>query len=481
MRLTKSTKNSEQSKVAEGATNSTNPFRVFTKGATKPEPNAQDQRITDTNATIDLLNSSKADLPGRVSFSKNDVYEIDYSDIENDTDTSRSVEQAENFRKKNVRFEDEFFKDPSQDDGIGEDMQIEPSFGAYAENDIATNHSQENRENEIPRRRDGGIDDLPRPEKYCCSLKCNSLLCKTDEHSAPASQTNNIDHSEKIIEDYKREIENINRRHELELKWSGNTSHDNPDPLPKYFNSKSMSTSNLDMFSENMSSEQKPKKANGTPYTKANNAENEKRPIAKQPWSITNHEIEKRPSISSGKTESEDSATRGSSSTVIDNYLKATNQKIPPKAAVETAKPKLSKKLAPPVVNPGRKIKSAQLSNFQPTLSRLSKAKSVSCLQGTDSKLKEFHIDKVESWMSTHEDTFSDTGLAQYKKTKMGSSGNLSYKKAWRETPTSKTDDEGNFSLDDQIDSNSYEDSTYGEMGNVAKQIDQLNTNGKYI
>lgn len=425
------------------------------------------------------------------------MYEIDYSDFENDTDTSRSLEQTENFRKKNVRFEDEFFNHLCPDDGIDNSVHtIEPSdaftFTETSKNDVADNPDSDKMIRQIDE-----PSTIPNPspptEKYCCSLKCNSL-CKKDPNSVLKYDSHPIDHSERIIEEYKREIENINRRHELELKWSGNTRQETPEPLPEYFNSKQIrsKSGNVDQSPTStikaQSNDIKSANDSADPAKIPNFVEIEKRGAAsKVSWNP-----EKRLSISSGKTESDDSITRGSSSTVIDNYLKVANQTKTPTKSTGAIKAKPLKKSLPAAttqtmastVNTGRKIKSAQLTHLRTPLNqRMSKAKSVSSLQSSESKLDEFHLDKVESWMSTHEDTFSDTGLTQYRKVKLGSTGNLSYKKAWRETPTSKTDDEGNFSLDDQIDSNSYDDSTFGEIRHVNNQMEELrkvsNTFGK--
>lgn len=451
---------------------------------------AKQTPATDSNSILNL-NPSKADLPGRVSFSKNDVYEIDYSDLENEIDTSRSLEQTEHFRKKNVRFEDEFFNHLCPDDGVENSLKmIEQSeaftFGATSKDD-GINNPDSDKMIESSDEPSTAPYPLPQAEKYCCSLKCNSL-CQKDSNTLPKYDPDPIDHSERIIAEYKREIENINRRHELELKWSGNTLHETPELLPNYFNSKSngVKSGNVErpLKTASIKTQTVDAKPTNTPPGSAkapNFVEIEQRAsTSKLSWNPDN--MEKRLSISSGKTESDDSITRGSSSTVIDNYLKVANQKSTTKLTGPIKAKPLKKSIplsatltATSTVNTGRKIKSAQLTNLRTPLNqRMSKAKSVSSLQSSESKLDEFHLDRVESWMSTHEDTFSDTGLTPYRKVKLGSTGNLSYKKAWRETPTSKTDDEGNFSLDDQIDCNSYDDSTFGEIRNVKNRIQEL-------
>lgn len=163
----------------------------------------------------------KTDLPGRVSFSKNDVYEIDYSDIDNDTDTSRSFDLNETFRKKNVHFEDEYFNKFDDDAGT-------MAMGDAKKFHQMPAHRHENRTNiskEISEPNNSLTD-----EKDYYPLKCNSLRCKADmrldvldvlpEDNENGSTVISNDSSEKIIEEYKREIESINRQHELERRWN---------------------------------------------------------------------------------------------------------------------------------------------------------------------------------------------------------------------------------------------------------------------
>lgn len=459
----------------------------------------------DTNAETyssdskDAFSMLKADLPGRVSFSKNDVYEIDYSDYENDTDTSRSLEPGEVFRKKNVRFEDEFFQvtdalAPTVDESDKIHVSSKSSSGGSSDDDRTTEVSS-------------GIANMATAEvnKYCCSLKCNDLEClnessayvqpiqnlavattTTTSTKTPSITTTNvdnndsIDNSEKIIEEYKREIEKINRRHELELRWSGNQ----PMANAEFIIAKNGSPHTI-------ASDENGIKTLSSTADKLNEFIEKEEAMASDYWSspdTANSPVANMKPTASISNASEDSPTRDSTSTVINNYLKTKNSaaNIPPKATSTTSMKlrttSVTKK--PPAfqssIGNGRKIKSAQsgaVCKSSPN-SKLTKARSISCLQNSANdvaKLNEFHIDKVESWMSTHhEDTFSDTALSTSRKSKFGgSSTNLEYKKAWRETPTSnKTDDEGNFSLDDQLDSNSVDDSSYGEIELVLKKME---------
>lgn len=411
------------------------------------------------------FNALKTDLPGRVSFSKNDVYEIDYSDIDNDTDTSRSIDLNEPFRKKNVHFEDEYFNkynDDRNDDATHSDMK------KSALNQTATAHRNEVRigsSKETPETSNSLTD-----EKDYCPMKCNSLRCKADmrldvlpEDNENGSNGISNDRSEKIIEEYKREIESINRQHELERRWnSGKKNCDATSSNSEYLNNVGSGMQRAE-FKDSDRTVQKDEWQSGS-----------------DSWSSPNHETNSnlagKPKVGSASNTSDESPTRDSASTVINNYLKITNQKSgnSTKPSSATIKLKTTKKLAA-ITN--RKIKSAQVAStdLKPTTSnRLTKAKSVGHLQRvTDIKLNEFQIDKVESWMSTHEDTFSDTGLNSYRKYgKFGSSSNLDYKRTWRETPTSKTDDEGNYSLDDQVDNTSMDGSIGGGIELVLKKLE---------
>lgn len=463
--------------TTDTTTNNTSKYVQFAASEKKNAALRSNSAPVDTN-----FHTAKADLPGRVSFSKNDVYEIDYSDFENDTDTSRSIEHGENFRKKNVRFKDEYFTKYERDNELVVSNGNNDMKNTNINSNAKANNNINNRCLLRPEivKKSSNEDDETKSEKngtndmYCCTLKCNSIVCKTEDgptkvESAKPQTAQQIDNSEKIIEDYKREIENINRRHALELKWSGNKTNLAPSSLSEYLNNSN--THNSDEHIE--------EKEPNSEHTLDELKKYEKIDSWRSPKSSSieiNSNFKSKNATTSNA--SEDSPTRDSTSTVINNYLKAANQKTTttPKSisnSTATIKLKTTKKNAPLQLNGNqRKIKSAQISIEKANNNnKLTKARSISCLQSGDNKLNEFQIEKVESWMSTHEDTFSETGLSTYRKGKFGSSSNIEYKKAWRETPTSKTDDEGNFSLDDQLDSNSMDES-YGEIELVLKKME---------
>lgn len=477
--------------TAGSTTSSTHKFvTVDKKNVTRTSSASLATTSPSTSTGVGGFNLLKTDLPGRVSFSKNDVYEIDYSDFENDTDTSRSLDQIEPFRKKNVHFEDEYFSKFSKSDVQKQSDPPSPEHEVLGKSPVLTEPSQSSE-----------LNKSEETEKYCCPLKCNSLRCKSDSNAsirlevlpedAENGQTSStstlpLDSSEKIIEDYKREIENINRQHDLELKWNGNKTITSSAPLADYLN-------NVES-TQQMPSPLSTELPNGLAAALSNTDNmNERRHSGggggSDSWSSSpNHgsdvNLTAKSKLTSVSNTSDESPTRDSTSTVINNYLKVTNQQKSGNATGSSAtiKLKTTKRMTPQQSQTGsetsssqRKIKSATNGKSSIAANRMTKARSIGNLQNvTDVKLNEFQIDKVESWMSTHEDTFSDAGaLNSYRKHgKFGSSSNLEYKKAWRETPISKTDDEGNFSLDDQVDSTSIDGSTYGEIELVLKKLE---------
>lgn len=419
------------------------------------------------------FNTLKTDLPGRVSFSKNDVYEIDYSDIDNDTDTSRSFDLNETFRKKNVHFEDEYFNKYDDDEANDDATTTNNDTKKMSANQMSMFRSNENRMSTVQETSES--NSLLNNDKDYCPMKCSSLRCKADmrldvlpednENGSNVAISN--DSSQKIIDEYKREIESINRQHELERRWNGGKVNGDTTTNSEYLNSVS-STQRSEFKDTEQNSSQKDEWQSGSDTWSSPNHETNENAMGKSKATNTN---------AAASNTSDESPTRDSASTVINNYLKITNQRTgnSTKPSSATIKLKTTKKLAGTT---NRKIKSAQVAsstdNKPSTSNRLTKAKSVGHLQRvTDIKLSEFQIDKVESWMSTHEDTFSDTGLNSYRKYgKFGSSSNLDYKKTWRETPTSKTDDEGNYSLDDQVDNTSMDGSIGGGIELVLKKLE---------
>lgn len=439
--------------------------------------------------TLGGFNTLKTDLPGRVSFSKNDVYEIDYSDIDNDTDTSRSYDFMESFRKKNVHFEDEYTKRSKYGvERIGgkisdSENRARPSqpLGELFADITGASSKQSTAATSIPTTSSLStattITTTTGDDKHLPSMETMSSNTRTKLELAsrldvlPEGNENgqtvpdNNDSSEKIIEDYKRQIENINRQHEMEMKWN-ETGASLSDYLPKSGDNKAQ----IKMLSDANNLLDDPIEYSGSGDS----------------WSTPSNGHDNKPTHSTTKANnisntSDDSATKDSTSTVINNYLKITNQKTngsnKPGSAI--IKLRTTKKLAANNGGGGgARVRSGQSANQAsknlPGSTRLTKAKSATHLHRiADIKLDEFQIDKVESWMSIHNDTFSDAGLNSYRKQgKFGSTSNLDYKKTWRETPLSKTDDEGNYSLDDPVDNTSIDGSSSGEIELVLKKLE---------
>lgn len=446
------------SKFSQSSTESGGKYVKFDKMESTQKSDEKPSSTLSSGSTLE-----KADLPGRVSFSKNDVFEIDYSDFDNETDLSRSPEHSESSRKKNVHFEDEFFN------------QTE----SHADNKIDENISFEDRELIEDDVKNVEKNDENAEQKYCCSLKCNTINCTANEANEKPEKDigehrkSSVDESERIIEEYKREIENINRRHELELKWSGNKS------VADYIEANDATQENGFHSGDNSV----PTSSTGSPSEFMSSPEAVGSPVAKSKLTLSTNV----------SNTSEESPTRDSTSTVINNYLRtrsANSSAATSKSSSSTASSKTksatsnaSIKKATPMPSKPRKIKSAQIGNgttkakaSTDATSKMTKARSMATIQnGSKSKLNEFHIDKVESWMSTHvDDTLSDTALSSSRRGKFGSMSNLEYKRTWRETPTSKTDDEGNFSLDDPAnDAHSIDDSaTFSEIELVLKKME---------
>lgn len=459
------------------ATNGANNDKTFTSDSLPMDKSIANDLLpeqllesTQTSPPISSLalggfNTLKTDLPGRVSFSKNDVYEIDYSDIDNDTDTSRSYDLIESFRKKNVHFEDEYTADSSRYGGerIGSRLSDLDNRTKLAQlhsdsvNDAGSSKRQQSTDdNKLLPSMESTSNNMRNKLELSTRL---DVLPEVNENGANGTSENENenenDTSAKIIEDYKREIENMNRQHEMQLKWN-EAGALRMDYLPKGADSKPTNmvanVANFDELNE---------------YSGSGDS-----------WFSPNNDQDKK--STEANVTSDESAIRDSTSTVINNYLKITNQKSDgsSKPSSATIKLRTTKKLTTNGGGGGGRIKSGQSANqttkANSSTARMTKAKSATQLHRiADIKLDEFQIDKVESWMSTHKDTFSDAGLNSYRKQgKFGSTSNLDYKKTWRETPMSKTDDEGNYSLDDQVDNTSIDGSTSGEIELVLKKLE---------
>lgn len=380
-----------------------------------------------SSAASEQSDSTKPDLPGRVSFSKNEVYEIDFSDYENETDTGRSMLDKSNESKPNEE---------------------------------TKSLSQSPQKNEI---------NDNKPNQFCCELKCNTMACSTDipdKEPYDAAKFQDIDESSQIIEEYKKSIENINRQYQFDSKRSAITT-DISSKLPfqnisddlKTYQSKETiilpENSNDDEHIHESAEVEADQKLNEEIWFNVPSSNHH----GDQALTLLDH----RPNT----TNSNASASKDSykSSEVISNYLKETNKKINVKPRKQntnnnsTQTPTSSRK-----VKSMNRIISGQ--NGKPTI----KAKVNNHRE--ESNIGEFQIDKVESWMSLHEKNFgkiSDSKLDRYDNDdKDNSSVDWSLK-----TPRKSIDEDDQFFIDESIENGSMEESPYDEIVSIIKEIDE--------
>jgi 5-azacytidine-induced protein 1 len=158
-----------------------------------------------------------------------------------------------------------------------------------------------------------------------------------------------------------------------------------------------------------------------------------------------------------------------SSSAVIKNYLKTKEQNT-----VNSSKSNLKNPEATKKVNKKTNVKPKSAGGPKPaapvrpnstgkSLSSMKKAKSSPFLAREDSNVNEFHMEKVVSWMSSHEDTFSEH--SEHLKPNI-----------WPESRENSansrvkvTDDEGNYSSEDRRDS----DDSIASMIKEMKEADR--------
>ncbi|KFB51170.1 autotransporter adhesin precursor, putative [Anopheles sinensis] len=171
----------------------------------------------------------KVDLPGRVSFSSNDPYEIDYSDFEENEFGLTKDDPSKQPRKA---------KPP-----VSVTAGAKKSFSS-AGNNLSTLYDerkfQETSMLEEVSVRFGGVkfeDEITTSSGY--ETKCDdgkSTLGKRPAVSAASpSPVCDVSESNKIIEDYKKEIEDLNRRHDMELRMAVDASVGSKPYDPKCF------------------------------------------------------------------------------------------------------------------------------------------------------------------------------------------------------------------------------------------------------
>lgn len=392
--------------------NNTKDFKTKIEVKKNNIENQEEKTPMKTSAWFDdTPNKTNPDLPGRVSFSTNDVYEIDYSDYDG-SESMNSTEEQIKMNKKSVHF--------------------------YEDSKNSTE------------------------QKPCCSDTCQQFCCSSKYNDAFNDESKNWKPSEQktdqIIEDYKREIANINRRHELELQLADIPKTNPVKSFPNFYNNdfhlkeqnihEGFRNDLIDIKIDECSSTEKKDSLDVYYETVEENKNVELKKNQRDETKWNNYDLKNNNSTKSD-----------SSNEIIKNYLAVKDQASPEKQS-----PKKQNNLNKKKSSPMKKPKSASNGNNSKVKPTLKKSKSISCLR-QNSNLDEFHMEKVETWMSMHEENFSEKGD--------GAKSTKGNEKEWREesTPVSKTDDEGNYSLDDQIDNISSE-SSYEEIRSMIRDIE---------
>lgn len=362
------------------------------------------------------------DLPGRVSFSTN-VFEIDFSDLSDDS-----------------RF----------DVPMNEKSQTAQKFVHFAE------------QNNI-----------------------NTKAVPEDLEASEMDYSQKSDTSSKIIEDYKKEIESLNRRHEQEMTKLNTEQRDvlffnnNNLVLPGVDTVDSAKNSVVDNYLETI------KETDSLEVFEQLESEilaNEDEPDISAKGSHLQR------TITSTWDNSQRSDNRECSSS-SDEKPEEEEVNHKPEVAIEVKKDvekpriKFNVKKNPiprptPCVSKNllRKPKPTQNTRFTPVKPqhgpepKLRKAKSVSNLK-EENNLQNFQIDKVDSWMSINKEQEADS-MRTLMLMKRPRSSHVQYNREWRDTPSSKTDDEGNFSLEEANDCFSNESTTYDELVSIIKEIE---------
>uniref|UniRef100_A0A182M4F5 Centrosomal protein of 131 kDa n=1 Tax=Anopheles culicifacies TaxID=139723 RepID=A0A182M4F5_9DIPT len=159
------------------------------------------------NITSPEKQARKMDLPGRVSFSSNEPYEIDYSDFEEneygcpkDAPSKQARKAKDPNNKKPASFSSSLYDERMfQESSLMEEVSVR--FGNVKfEEDITTSSGYETK----------------------CDENAKATLRKRTATAVVASPSpvSDVRESNKIIEDYKKEIEDLNRRHDMELRMA---------------------------------------------------------------------------------------------------------------------------------------------------------------------------------------------------------------------------------------------------------------------
>jgi hypothetical protein len=266
----------------------------------------------------------------------------------------------------------------------------------------------------------------------CCASNCSNQF----QNIPSISFTEHTNEANRVIEDYKKEIDDINHRHQLEYhmaEMKATKSQEMNNTASYYNNGKEVEKVLTSNYAEHLKNvEIEPKKASETMMEQYYNCIAEIENCEKDNGSKIESVDSTSPppnfndnlSFSENVSSSSDTLQENlkqplkpatvkhtqpdSTSSVIKNYLKVKCQKLNPTNKVEQASKKFPTTLPKRInVAPPFRAKPVSACTQRRKPSNLKKSKSIPCLK-EDSSLDEFHIDKVVSWMSSHDDTLSE-------------------------------------------------------------------------
>lgn len=446
------------------------------------------------------------DLPGRVSFSTNDVYEIvDYSDGDYE-DTDKSLSDS----PKMVP--------PPKPSSAAVLNNIHVHRDLYTSGVISTASYLSNTMT-IGRRDDtddvGGDTDETLTDvetKYCnssrCSVMYDSNLAKARMESKAREEAN------KIVEEYKKELHELRTIH-LQNPYSASKVRGASDDFGDYFSDSPYktgifdsptrkdspsSTSSTSKTTSSMNNDLTVKR-NGSMFDemkthhstsldpKLDDLTSNDSPIPKDDsdkvlpvrlnnvWEKENTNMKTNTAFSIKHSNSTESTgithnvtfknyLKNKNSTEMDNRLPKQIKKLNDLSSVSNPNNSKKKSKDPKTKSSSTRIKSAPVSSG----SKIRKTKSVPTLR-EDRGIDEFEIDKVVSWMSIHDsDAFSDTasllgGTNVVHHTSSDTKPINIRTNAWQK---GRSEDEGNYSTEDGLDT----DSPYEEIVSVIKEIE---------
>lgn len=359
------------------------------------------------------------DLPGRVSFSS-DVFEIDYSDLSDESPFDGLRRSSQQSIKKVVHFEE----------------------------------------------------------------KPSTKTLPGDSEVGEMEYSQKSDSSAKIIEDYKREIESLNRRHvqemtKLNTEQKGVLFFDNSNSmLPGVDSVDSAHNTVLDNYLETIKTDSLEVFEQLETEIMLENEE------PSDEMTMTPKRVHLERSVTStwdNSQRTDEKVCSSSSDEKVEEVEGEGKEVIPPQELNrEEERPRIKFNVRKNVAQkplPRNLPRKPQTTRFNPVKPqqppeppKMRKAKSVSSLK-EDNQLRDFQMDKIDSWMSINQEQQVDS-MRALMLMKRPQSSHTQYNKEWRDTPTSKTDDEGNFSLEEANDCFSNESTTYDELVSIIKEIE---------